>query len=123
LVSFELRDLKSIARCEVEAAVGRLGGDVELYKELVQCFLDDTSSLLPKLRQAIDRRDSEGLHRAGHSLKGLAASCGAQGVAEAAGRLERVGREKQLEELEPAWMALQRALEATRHELANYFPG
>lgn len=115
-------DAASIARCEVEAAVGRLGGDVELYKELVQCFLDDTSDLLPKLRGAVDQRDADGLHRAGHSLKGLAASCGAQGVAEAAGRLERMGREKKLGEVDAALAALERTMAATREELAEYYP-
>jgi len=109
------------ARCEVDAAIARLGGDVELYKELIQSFLDDHSQLLPKLKQAISTADADALHRAGHSLKGLALSCGAMGVADAAAILERYGREKRLDDLDSAWHGLSRSFAATRRVLAPYY--
>jgi HPt (histidine-containing phosphotransfer) domain-containing protein/nitrogen-specific signal transduction histidine kinase/CheY-like chemotaxis protein len=106
---------------EIEAAIERLGGDEQLYRELVQCFLDDTSEMIPKIRRAIHEVDAENLHRAAHSLKGLAASCGAVGVAEAAACLERLGREKQMGATAPAWAALEAALAASRRDLARFY--
>lgn len=114
-------DSAAIARCEVKEAIDRLGGDIELYRDLVKCFLDDTSSLFPKIRAAIDSGDPDGVHRGGHSLKGLAGSCGAMGVSDAAGLVEQLGREKRLSEIEAAWNRLRHVFEATRTELAQYY--
>lgn len=108
------------AAFEIDAAIARLGGDVDLYNELVQCFLDDTSGLLGKIQRAIDNRDADALHRGGHSLKGLAASCGALGVADAAARIERRGREKNLDDVAGFWGDLQQAFDQARRRLGAF---
>lgn len=107
--------------CDVPGAIERLGGDVQLYQELVQCFLDDSSGLLPAVQRAIQQRDANALHRAAHSLKGLAASCGATMVVNAAARLEQFGREHELDLIDDAWHPLEAAFNATRTALAAYY--
>jgi two-component system sensor histidine kinase/response regulator len=108
--------------CEDNAAIARLGGDVDLYKELVRCFVDDSSGLFAKIAQALQAGDAEGVHRAAHSLKGLAASCGATTVWTAAGKLERLAREGNLPQAETVWRELQAAFAATRHKLSAAYP-
>lgn len=82
--------------CEPEAAVERLGGDLQLYRELVQSFLDDSAGLLPRLTAALAAADCEGVHRAAHCLKGTAATCGAVAVANACADLERAAFQNDL---------------------------
>jgi len=82
--------------CEPEAAVERLGGDLQLYRELVQSFLDDSAGLLPRLADALAAGDCDGVHRAAHCLKGTAATCGAIAVANVCAELERTALEKDL---------------------------
>jgi two-component system sensor histidine kinase/response regulator len=82
--------------CEPEAAVERLGGDLQLYRELVQSFLDDSAGLLPRLTSALAAGDCDGVHRAAHCLKGTAATCGAIAVADVCAKLERSALERDL---------------------------
>lgn len=109
------------AQCEPQAAIARLGGDVGLYGELVQRFLDDNSQLVPKIQTAIELRDAAALHRAAHSLKGVAATCGAVGVAQWAEQLEQQSRLDPSGDLTSLWLRLQQVLADTRQELAPYY--
>ena len=106
--------------CEVEAAIDRLGGDVELYKDLVDRFLDDTAGIRHRLQAAIDTQDGAKLHSAAHSLKGLAASVGAVRVAEALAELELLGRTGGFADVPAAWQQFRIEMERTADELAEY---
>lgn len=108
-------------QCEPQEAIARLGGDAGLYGELLQCFFDDNSQLLPKVQAAIEQCDAAALHRAAHSLKGLAATCGAAGVAHYAEQLEQQSRLGPIGDLTSLWRRLQQSLADTRQELAPYY--
>jgi HPt (histidine-containing phosphotransfer) domain-containing protein/CheY-like chemotaxis protein len=111
--------------CEVDAAIDRLGGDVELYKDLVTRFLDDSAGTRRQLNNAVERADAKTLHRAAHSLKGLAASVGAVAVAGALAELEEFGRgDKAVGGVASAWQRFQSEMESTADQLAAYYrPG
>ena len=51
-----------------EAALARVDGDLELFKEVVALFVVDAPRLLSQIRASIQRRDGEGLERAAHQL-------------------------------------------------------
>lgn len=106
--------------CEIEAAIDRLGGDVELYKDLVDRFLDDSAGTRRRIQVAIENRDGAQLHSASHSLKGLAASCGATSVAEALAELESLGRTREFALVPHAWNRFQAEIERTAEALATY---
>ena len=74
-----------------EGALGRLGGDEELFGELVQFFLEDTPGLLNLLRSGLRDNDWAPVERAAHGLKGLASNFGATRAVEAARTVERLG--------------------------------
>ena len=69
------------ASCEPAAAINRLGGDKELYGELVQGFLAELEGVYSRLEAAIADGDANVVHRCAHKFKGSAATCGAMGVA------------------------------------------
>jgi HPt (histidine-containing phosphotransfer) domain-containing protein len=67
------------------AAVTRLGGDAELYSDLIEFFLVDAPDLLKDLWRAIEADNTAEVRMKAHALKGLIAGCGgvrAVGVAQ-----------------------------------------
>ena len=55
-----------------EDALGRLGGDVELLREIVQIYLRDAPACLGDLTRAVSQRDADQTRRHAHRFKGLA---------------------------------------------------
>ena len=77
---------------DLAAALARVEGDRELFREMIGLFFAQAQKLLPEIRGAGERRDGKALERAAHKLKGSLGSFGAAQAAEAAHRLEIMGR-------------------------------
>jgi signal transduction histidine kinase/DNA-binding response OmpR family regulator len=86
--------------------LARVGGDHELLAEISRLFVDDAPNHLQRIGEAIEARDSEGLRRAAHALKGAAANFDADHVVERARMLEEMGRTGDLTGHEAVWHAL-----------------
>jgi PAS domain S-box-containing protein len=71
-----------------EAALGRVGGNRDLLRQLVGVFREDCSRLVPDLRAALAAGAAAEVRRAAHTLKGMVAFFGAAGATGAAARLE-----------------------------------
>jgi len=69
--------------CDLQAALKRLGGNVELLREMIGFYLEDYQTLLQRIASAADSGDPTSLSRHVHSLKGLAANFDATEVIEA----------------------------------------
>jgi two-component system, sensor histidine kinase and response regulator len=106
--------------CEVDAAIDRLGGDVELYNDLVTRFLDDTAGSRQRLEAAIQQSDAGMIHRAAHSLKGLAASIGAVEVVDSLAELEEIGRWGDLKTIKDELRRFYSAMERTAGALSAH---
>jgi two-component system, sensor histidine kinase and response regulator len=103
-------------------ALGRIGGDEELLRELCQIFLEESPKLLEKLRQAVTAGDADALMRAAHSLKGESSYLGAGGTSQAARQLEEMGRSNDLSRAGDTVAVLERevaGLHASLKELAG----
>jgi len=72
--------------------LARVGGDEALLVELSRLFVQECPDRLHAVRQAVEEHDPAGLKRAAHQLCGTLALFGAEAAAEAARRLERMGR-------------------------------
>ena len=77
---------------DFRAALARLEGDVEIFKEQVVFFLRDAPALLVDIQEAFAVGDAGKLRTAAHRLKGLAASFDATAVTERAFDLEQRGQ-------------------------------
>ncbi|GIW97090.1 MAG: hybrid sensor histidine kinase/response regulator [Pirellulaceae bacterium] len=111
---------------DMEGTMQRLGGDLELFREFVQYFLEDSPQLLRQLRTAGHSADAATIERAAHSLKGMAKNFGATRCAEIAARIEAAGQAgdstvavKQVEALEHEVARLATALQSLRMQLNN----
>ena len=102
-----------------DVALSRVGGDVELLKEIAVLFLDDYPRSLSELRQALDAGDAKSIERAAHGLKGSVSNFGAGPAVGAAMELETMGREQKLVEVEQVLHTLELALAALRPELES----
>jgi len=76
--------------------LARVDGDPALLAELAGLFVSDAAQARAELRARLDAGEAERMYRAAHRLKGAAGALGAEEVAEAAGRLEALGREGDL---------------------------
>jgi two-component system sensor histidine kinase/response regulator len=74
----------------------RLGGDHEIYHEIIDLFLEDVIKQVRALEDAIHRGDAPGVQRQAHTLNGASANVGAAGLAEIAFQLERAGERHDL---------------------------
>ncbi len=87
-----------------------MGGDWELLKSLAEDFFGSYPAQLAQLQEAIGRGDGKTVYRLAHTLVGAVGIFGARPAAEAATRLETMGREGQLAAAEEAWKRLNAAL-------------
>jgi two-component system sensor histidine kinase/response regulator len=83
------------------AVMERLGGDVDLFADVIGLFLEDCPARVAAIKAAIDEGDAVALSAAAHVLKGVAANLSAAGLFEAAQTLERLGAESRLEPAKP----------------------
>ena len=104
----------------------RLGGDLDLFREIAGLYREDSPKLLSQIRTAVEGADAPALERAAHTLKGCVANFGAQAVVQAALRLERMGRARELAEASGACQTLEteiarfeQALESLARELGK----
>ena len=98
-------------------ALSRVGGDVELLREVVGLFLDDYPQSLNLIRDAVARGDQAELERHAHSLKGSVSTFGAQEAYDAAMALEKQGRTGDLAHAAEGFERLEHAMTMLRPEL------
>jgi polar amino acid transport system substrate-binding protein len=77
---------------DVAAAVTNLGGDEELYREVVEAFAESLTSQLQELRLAISERSLTRLQVVAHTLKGSASNIGASRTSKLAMELEELAK-------------------------------
>jgi HPt (histidine-containing phosphotransfer) domain-containing protein len=101
----------------LDAALVRVGGDIDLLIEITRLFLDEYPRSLAEVRDGARRADFAVVERSAHGLKGAASNFGAVEVVGAALRIEQMGRARTLEEFPTALATLEAALAALRAEL------
>jgi signal transduction histidine kinase/DNA-binding response OmpR family regulator len=102
------------------AALQRLGGDAELFAELVQLFLQTGPEMMTQVEQAVGAGDCPAIHAAAHTLKGSASNFEALGVVRAALKLETAARETDPGRVQVAWAELRREMPVLLAALTSY---
>ncbi len=72
-----------------DSALVRIGGDEELYRELIELFLEDSPKQLEILKSALAAGDRILGERQAHSLKSAAANIGAELLRDACHKAEQ----------------------------------
>jgi CheY-like chemotaxis protein len=97
----------------------QIGGSAETLNEIVELFAAESAKLMTRIRGAITNEDTSELQRAAHTLKGSIRIFGAERPAEAALRLETMGRDKNLLDAEQAWQVLVKEIERLKPMLTD----
>lgn len=84
--------------CDLQAALVRMGSNVELAKEMLQLFREDAPVYQSQLSQALASGDATGVQHASHSLRGMLSMFGAAAAMQAAERLEQMAVDRDLAE-------------------------
>jgi HPt (histidine-containing phosphotransfer) domain-containing protein len=95
---------------DLDQALARVGGDRELYYELLDMLVEDAPGEIGEMREAIGRGNAEEVERTAHSLKGAAANLGAGPLRDVALWLETLGRDGRLATAEAAVAELESEL-------------
>ena len=89
----------------------RMGNDPELFQEMVELLRSDAPPLLSAVHSAHQEGDPQRLHRAAHTLKGLASNFGAERAVAAAAEIERLAKARQSAGLPAAVTELEESLD------------
>ena len=74
---------------DFQIGVKRIGGDLEVYWELLNDFIDELPDKIDKIQQFYDAKDLDALARAAHNLKGVSANLGILQLSKYADRLDK----------------------------------
>ena len=100
-----------------------IGGDSELFAQLVCLFLDRHHTMLTDIRTALADADSITVERLAHTFKGTAGNLCASEVALTAGRLEAVGRLNTLHDAPSVYAQLELEVARLVRVLESYRQG
>ena len=92
-------------------ALERLGGNEKALSDLAQFFVDGCPNMIADIHKAISDGDAIALRRTAHTLKGSADVFTAKRAVEAAFRLETIGREGNLTNVEAALSEVEKEIE------------
>lgn len=81
---------------DYDASLGRMGGNQQLFLEMVQFLEADGPEHLQQVQAGMERGDAKSVHRHAHSLKGLVANFDAERTAQAALAVEERAKAGQL---------------------------
>jgi HPt (histidine-containing phosphotransfer) domain-containing protein len=102
---------------DIEGAIKHLEGDLDLFREIAEMFLDQSPELMLRAREALDRKDHRTLERMAHTIKGSVGNFAAEPAYSAAQDLERIGRDNRMDRAEEAWERLQEEIEKLKPAL------
>jgi HPt (histidine-containing phosphotransfer) domain-containing protein len=97
----------------------RLGGDKELAEEIVAVFMADFPKQIERLRQALRDSDLPTAHRIAHSIKGAAASIGAERLRAVALQAEEQVRSRAFDAAHALTERMETAFEELRAVIAD----
>jgi HPt (histidine-containing phosphotransfer) domain-containing protein len=97
-----------------------LGGDRQLFVDIVGIFLEDAPAILDQAAAALAEGDSEAVARAAHTLRGMAANFAAESAVAAAYAIESHARSHRLENAAGCFGNLKQQVEALQAALREF---
>jgi len=95
---------------DLSKALEVVDGDRDLFKEIVDLFLENLPDSIAQIREAVAKSDANALDKAAHSLKGSVGNFARNRAFEAAYRLELMGKEGKLAKADAALFELEKQL-------------
>ncbi|PIR00310.1 MAG: hypothetical protein COV66_07445 [Nitrospinae bacterium CG11_big_fil_rev_8_21_14_0_20_45_15] len=87
-------------------ALANCDGDDELFREIVEIYLEDSPTIVKNLKQAVMDSDAANIEKFAHALKGASGNICAEPVCDLAQMIERMGRKNELSEVRDVYRKL-----------------
>lgn len=107
---------------DCRAALERLGGDCELFLDLVGFYFSGSPRLISEIDASVQTANAAALRRSAHALKGLLSNFDASGAVRIADELESMGREQALAGAAAGLEQLKRETAKVTAALARFQP-
>ena len=104
---------------DMPEALNRAMGDVAFLKMMLEELHRTLPEYTVRIRQAMQSNDPETLGSDAHQFKGAAANLGAKAIAQAAFRLEQIGKSGSMEGVEEAFDCLEQTIASFDRCLKN----
>jgi len=95
---------------DISLGLSHVGGNLKLYKDILEKFVRDFNDSPEKIREALDQSDNSLAQRLAHTVKGVAGNIGAENLQESALVIESKIQEKQFEMIDEQIQHLSEAL-------------
>lgn len=96
-----------------------VGNNTNFIKELIQIYLDNLPKLMNQIENGLDKQHLRDIEFGAHALKGMSYNISAQRVADAAKKLENIGRSGNLAEADKQFRILKEEVEILKQEIDN----
>jgi HPt (histidine-containing phosphotransfer) domain-containing protein len=100
--------------------MSQVGGDMNLLRQLISIFQDDSPAALGRIQKAMDGRDAGALIKTTHAFRGSVSIFAAPAAVKAAVRLETLAREHDLAGAVGAFATLKKEIAQLRKTLAEF---
>ena len=108
------------AAFDPDEALAIVGGDKDLFLDLVQTFRENCGRELSSIRQAICLHDPEALRRASHHFKGTLSALAAGPARRTVALLEEAGSRADFSSAEPIYAEMEQQLRLLDEALSNW---
>src|SRR5437016_14513621 len=95
----------------------RLGGDEELFREIIEIFLQEAPKQMTSMREALARGDKDATERIAHTLKGELGYLAASEASHSACELEDAARKGDLARAASIQTVLEKDIESIVHTM------
>lgn len=107
---------------DFESLTERIGGDMELLRELVGLLIEECPSMLSEIARAVKEGNASDLQRASHKMKGSVLQFSARKAAAIAGTLEEMGSRGSMEGAAQEYARLETEVAALLQALKAMLP-
>ena len=114
---------ENIQEINFQTGIQRVGGDAEVYKELLNDFVTELPGKLENLWSYYRNKDMDSLGRAAHNLKGVSANLGALQLSEHAQRLEKQVTQGYTDSIDALLTDISSSIEKLKETALNYLAG
>ncbi|NEZ59208.1 response regulator [Adonisia turfae] len=78
--------------------ISMMGGEINVFKQLVDTYISESPELIQQMDQAAIQKDAAALEHSAHTLKSSSHALGAIELSNLCARLEKMGREKKIDD-------------------------
>ena len=104
----------------IDTTLARLGNDRQLFADLIGYYLEDSVSLLDRIRAELANLDIPSVARAVHSLRGLLSSCDAHDAVRVTARMEEFVRQGDSKAVVESLPSLEKEIARLREALMEH---